>query len=75
MCLLTEQKTIALKFVQKTARGRGGIVEEVRVDNIIMKNIKEQAVVLDIKYTKAVPEPVSERTPKFRNIHLSNITG
>ena len=59
----------------KTARGRGGIVEEVRVSNIIMKNIKEQAVVLDMKYTKAAPEPVSERTPKFRNIHLSNITG
>jgi polygalacturonase len=59
----------------KTARGRGGIVEEVRVDNIIMKNIKQQAIVLDMKYTKASPEPVSERTPKFRDIHLSNITG
>jgi polygalacturonase len=58
----------------KTARGRGGIVEEIRVDNIIMKNIKQQAIVLDMKYTKAQPEPVSERTPKFRNIHLSNIT-
>ena len=23
----------------------------------------------------SIPEPVSERTPKFRNIHLSNITG
>jgi hypothetical protein len=59
----------------KTARGRGGIVEEIRVSNIIMKNIRDQAIVLDMQYAKTSPEPVSERTPKFRNIHLSNITG
>ena len=59
----------------KTARGRGGIVEEIRVSNIIMKNIREQAIVLDMQYAKTDPEPVSERTPKFRNIHFSNITG
>ena len=58
----------------KTARGRGGIVEEIRVDNIIMKNIREQAIVLDMQYAKTDPAPVSERTPQFRNIHLSNIT-
>ncbi len=59
----------------KTARGRGGIVEEIRVSNVIMKNIKDQAIVLDMQYAKTNPEPVSERTPRFRNIHLSNITG
>lgn len=58
----------------KTARGRGGVVEEIRVDNIIMKNIRDQAIVLDMQYAKTSPEPVSERTPKFRNIHFSNIT-
>jgi hypothetical protein len=58
----------------KTARGRGGIVEEIRVDNIIMKNIREQAIVLDMQYARTSPEPVSERTPQFRNIHFSNIT-
>lgn len=58
----------------KTARGRGGIVEEIRVDNIIMKNIRDQAIVLDMQYAKTQPEPISERTPRFRNIHLSNIT-
>lgn len=58
----------------KTARGRGGIVEEVRVDNIVMKNIGEQAIVLDMQYAKTQPEPVSERTPQFKNIHFSNIT-
>ena len=42
----------------KTARGRGGVVEEIRVDNIVMKNIKEQAIVLDMQYAKTNPEPV-----------------
>jgi polygalacturonase len=58
----------------KTTRGRGGVVEEIRVDNIIMKNIRQQAIVLDMQYSRTQPEPVSERTPRFRNIHLSNIT-
>jgi Glycosyl hydrolases family 28 len=59
----------------KTTRGRGGVVEEIRVNNIIMKNIAQQALVLDMEYSKMAPEPISERTPKFRNIHFSNITG
>lgn len=58
----------------KTVRGRGGVVEDIRVDNIVMKNIKAQAIVLDMEYAKSQPEPVSERTPQFRNIRLSNIT-
>ncbi|UKT65399.1 glycoside hydrolase family 28 protein [Pedobacter mucosus] len=59
----------------KTARGRGGIVEEIRVSNIIMKNISQQAIVLDMQYAKTDAAPVSGRTPRFRNIHFSNITG
>lgn len=58
----------------KTVRGRGGVVEDIRVDNIIMKNIREQAIVMDMEYAKSAPEEVSERTPQFRNIRLSNIT-
>ncbi|MGK9119365.1 glycoside hydrolase family 28 protein [Olivibacter jilunii] len=58
----------------KTARGRGGVVEDIQVSNIVMKNIKQQAIVLDMQYAKTDREPVSERTPRFSNIHLSNIT-
>ncbi|RZK20022.1 MAG: glycoside hydrolase family 28 protein [Hymenobacter sp.] len=58
----------------KTARGRGGVVEDIRVDNVVMKNIREQMIVLDMQYDKTAPEPVTERTPRFRNIHFSNIT-
>jgi polygalacturonase len=58
----------------KTVRGRGGVVEDIRVDNIVMKNIREQAIVLDMEYGKVKPAPLSERTPQFRNIRFSNIT-
>ncbi|RZM09174.1 MAG: glycoside hydrolase family 28 protein, partial [Pedobacter sp.] len=58
----------------KTTRGRGGAVEDIRVDNIIMKNIRDQAIVLDMAYSKTNFEAVSERTPVFRNIRFSNIT-
>lgn len=58
----------------KTTRGRGGVVEDIRVNNIVMKNIRDQAIVLDMEYAKAPPEPVSDRTPQFKNIRLSNIT-
>jgi polygalacturonase len=60
----------------KASRGRGGVVEEIRVDNIIMSNIKKNAFIFDLYYDGVSPqEPVSERTPIFRNIHISNITG
>jgi hypothetical protein len=44
------------------------------VDNIIMKNIRDQAFVLDMEYSRTEKEPVSERTPRFRNIRISNVT-
>jgi polygalacturonase len=58
----------------KTTRGRGGVVEDIRVDNIVMKGIRQEAIMLDMEYSKTAPEAVSERTPQFRNIRLSNIT-
>lgn len=59
----------------KSTRGRGGVVERVRVSNIVMRGIREEAIVLNMYYTEAPAEPPSERTPQFRNIHLSDISG
>ena len=59
----------------KSTRGRGGVVEDIRVSNIIMKDIRLEAIKLNMFYSKTEYEPVSERTPIFRNIHFSNITG
>ncbi|HLS95831.1 MAG TPA: glycoside hydrolase family 28 protein [Sphingobacterium sp.] len=59
----------------KTARGRGGVVENVRVSNIVMRNIRDQAIVMDMQYAKTDVEPVSERTPQFKNIFISDMAG
>jgi polygalacturonase len=58
----------------KSTRGRGGVVEDVRVSNVVMRDIREQAIVLNLFYTDVPAEPLSERTPRFRNIHFSGIT-
>ncbi len=60
----------------KASRGRGGIVENIRVSNIVMRNIVRNAFSFNLFYDKtSKPEPVSERTPIFRNIHIENVTG
>ncbi|GAB6012980.1 glycoside hydrolase family 28 protein [Viscerimonas tarda] len=60
----------------KASRGRGGVVEEIRVDNVVMNNIQKNAFIFDLFYDKnSQEEPISQRTPVFRNVHISNITG
>ena len=51
----------------KASRGRGGVVENIRVNNIVMENILRDAFIMDLFYDRhSEPEPVSERTPVFR---------
>ena len=58
----------------KSMRGRGGIVEDIRVNNIVMNNIGQEAITLNMFYNQTSEEPISERTPCFRNLHFSDIT-
>ncbi len=58
----------------KTRRGRGGVVENIRMGNIVMQNVTE-AFTMNMHYWKdSSKEPVSDRTPRFRTIHLHHIT-
>jgi polygalacturonase len=62
----------------KSARGRGGVVEDLRFDNWTMENVGE-AITINNYYmmegeTQTSQEPVSIRTPVFRNIAVSNVT-
>jgi polygalacturonase len=60
----------------KSARGRGAFVEDVQASDIRMNNVKT-AIVVSMRYqqrTGAMPEPVSERTPRFHDILISNVT-
>jgi polygalacturonase len=61
----------------KSTRGRGGLVENIYINDIYMSNIVQDAILFDLYYfvkekSGNVP-PVDETTPQFRNIHLKNI--
>lgn len=77
---------IGLRF--KTTRGRGGIVENIFIRDIYMKDIPAEAILFDMYYMakdpvalagekrelpKAELKPVDETTPQFRNFHISNV--
>lgn len=77
---------IGLRF--KTTRGRGGIVENIFIKDIFMKDIPGEAILFDMYYAamdpvplagelRALPvveiKPVNETTPVFRNIKISNV--
>lgn len=68
----------------KSRRGRGGVVEDIRVNNIVMKNVFCPFIANlyyycgpkgDDKYVwDKNPYPVTEETPAFRRLHFANIT-
>ena len=77
---------IGIRF--KTTRGRGGLVENIYINNITMKDIIGEAILFDMYYAAQDPIalagekreppkveelPVTEETPQFRNVHINNI--
>lgn len=67
---------IGLRF--KSARGRGGVVKNIYIDNINMLDIPGDAITFDLYYfTKNAPKtvpPVDETTPEFRDIFINHVT-
>lgn len=57
----------------KSTRGRGGVVEDVCVNNVVMKNISGEVILLSLAYSKMPEEPKSERTPVFHSFYFSGI--
>ncbi|TMI65052.1 MAG: glycoside hydrolase family 28 protein [Bacteroidetes bacterium] len=77
---------IGLRF--KTTRGRGGVVENIFINDIYMKDIPAEAILFDMYYMAKDPvvlagekrelpkvemKPVDETTPVFKNFHISNV--
>ena len=66
---------IGLRF--KSARGRGGVVENIHIDNINMLDIVHEPLSFNLYYfTKKSDEvpPVDETTPLFKDIFIRNVT-
>jgi polygalacturonase len=57
----------------KSMRGRGGVVEDVVASGFQLHNVTN-AIILSMNYVKTPPEPLSERTPMFRDIHIDHVT-
>jgi len=58
----------------KSTRGRGGVIENIRFDNWVIEDSHYVAIQVANFYTQAPEEPVSARTPVFRNIAISHVT-
>jgi DNA sulfur modification protein DndE len=70
----------------KSARGRGGLIEDVFIDGIQMRAIEDEAILFDMYYGGSSPEveaqkpldsrrtePVNDRTPRFQNFSIKNV--
>lgn len=73
---------IGLRF--KSARGRGGVVKNIYVNNIYMKDIVNEAILFDTYYEglgpgertpsqSSVAQALNERTPIFQDFHIDSI--
>lgn len=72
---------VGLRF--KSTRGRGGVVENIYIENIRMTDIATDAIRFNLFYASKslgpeasleIPaEPVTEKTPRFQNIQMKNI--
>ena len=58
----------------KSGRSRGGVVENLRFDNWVIDQPLKDGILVTNYYVRIPVEPVSERTPVFRNIAISNVT-
>lgn len=79
---------VGLRF--KSKRGRGGVVENIYIENISMMDIVAESILFDLFYGgKSAVEsmddpkenpvrqeilPVTEETPSFKNIYIKDIT-
>ncbi|MBD5780930.1 glycoside hydrolase family 28 protein [Pelagicoccus sp. NFK12] len=59
----------------KSRRGRGGIVENVWAENLVVKDMQREVVILNMDYGADKNALTNQRAPLFRNIHVSDVYG
>jgi DNA sulfur modification protein DndE len=75
---------VGLRF--KSARGRGGVIEKIFIEGIQMREVVTDAILFDMYYSGGAPdvearkdltirksEPITDRTPQFKDFFVKNI--
>lgn len=60
----------------KSCLGRGGLVENIYIDNVNMTEIQKEAIIFTMGYdmdTKEGQEVAPEEIPEFRNVYINNV--
>jgi polygalacturonase len=59
----------------KSKRGRGGVVEKIWAENLKVKNLKSEAVIMNMDYGADRNQTAGNKAPVFRDIHIRNLKG
>jgi polygalacturonase len=58
----------------KSRIDRGGVVENVWVENVRAKDMKRDVVILNMDYSADRQQVIVKKPPLFRNVHVKNVT-
>lgn len=59
----------------KSMRGRGGYVHDVRIENMEINDVSDQAIQINMFYEYSTVMPKSQEPSDFDGIHISNVRG
>jgi len=57
----------------KSRPGRGGVVENIWIEDINIGSIRGEPILLNMQYESGI-EPFLKKLPAFRNVHIKNVT-
>ena len=57
----------------KSRRGRGGVVENIHAENLVVNDMQREVVILNMDYSADTKQILNEIPPVFRNIHIRNV--
>jgi polygalacturonase len=69
MNLISNKRGIRIKSM----RGRGGFVKNVYYENFKMGKLRDEVVIINMKYGMSTVVPKGERVPVFENIFIKNV--
>jgi polygalacturonase len=59
----------------KSMRGRGGVVENIWAENLVVRDLRREVITLNMEYGSDPKAPSNLRPPVFRNINVRNVVG